>query len=278
MKTIKKLDGFIDKKGRKIPTCSWLPSKAQCQIYATHGFSEHIACYQNMAETLCEKGMAVHMMDLPGHGMAEGVRGHIDSHHEFLDNLEQFILENPHHYKSKPLYLLGHSLGGLISALYCLSRENNVKGLILSAPLMGFSKLDVAKVLPLAKHLAKKQRNIPFPKPIGVESLSRNPDQWNVYYSDPFRGRMISPGLYLEMTRMIERLKIERSAFNLPLLMFISSKDTVVYPQAAQQFFKSVVSEDKSMIVFTEAMHELFQEKESSQMIEIIESWIMERL
>lgn len=89
---------------------------------------------------------------------------------------------------------------------------------------------------------------------------------------------MISPGLYLELIRMIERLKVEQSAFNLPLLMFIASKDSVVYPQAAQQFFKSVASEDKSLIVFAEAMHELFQEKESHQMISIINSWILERL
>ncbi len=278
MKSTKKQDTIIDKKGRKIPICSWIPAKTFCQVVIVHGFSEHMAYYQSMGSVLSEQGIAVHMMDLPGHGMSGGRRGHIDSFQDYLDNLDQLLHGNPFFLKSKVTFLLGHSLGGLISIHYCLGRAHRLKGLILSSPLIGFSFIDTIKILPLAKYLAKNHRNQPFPKPVGVKSLSRNPDQWELYYSDPCRGRLISPNLYLEVNAMIRRLQHESSSFSLPLLMFVSSRDTVVSPETAQRFFSRVSSEDRSLVVFTEAMHELFQEQESGQILDIITSWITQRI
>ncbi|MBU2513257.1 lysophospholipase [bacterium] len=278
MKSTKKQDTIIDRKGRKVPICSWIPVRTLCQIVVVHGFSEHMVYYQTMAKVLSEQGIAIHMMDLPGHGMAGGRRGHIDAFEEYLDNLDQLFSGNPFFLKSKFTFLLGHSLGGLVAAHYCLSRVHVLKGLILSSPLIGFSFFDTIKVLPLARYLARNHRNEPLPKPAGVKSLSRNPDQWEVYYSDPCRGRLISPNLYLEVNAMSRKLQQAASAVTLPLLMFVASKDSVVSPEAAQSFFSRVNSDDKSLVIFTEAMHELFQEQESGQILEIIQSWIRQRI
>ncbi len=243
-----------------------------------HGFSEHMWYYQPMAKNLSEKGIAVHMMDLPGHGMAEGIRGHIDKFDEYLDNINLLMIENPHFLKTKPVFLLGHSLGGLIAAQYCLQRKHKFSGLMLTSPLTGLSPLSSLPLFALMRFLAKKHRNEPFPKTNGVKSLSRNPEQWLVYRSDPCRGRMVSPNLYLIMVSMAKKLQLFAPSLKLPLLMFISEKDRVVSPTAGQRFFENVGSRDKSLVVFAEAMHELFQEVESEQVLESIFTWIKDRV
>lgn len=278
MKSSKKEEILIDKRKRRIPVCSWLPAKSESQLVIVHGFSEHMWYYQTVAKQLSETGMAVHMMDLPGHGMAEGIRGHIDRFGEYLDNLEMLTSENPHYLKTKPTFLLGHSLGGLIAAHYCLRRKHSFKGLILTSPLAGLHKPGSLPVYLLARLMAKNHRNEPYPKPIGVRALSRNPEQWPIYYSDPCRGRLITPNLFLLMNTMSKRLQDYAPHLHIPLLMFITDKDRVVSPDAGRKFFRKVGSEDKSLVVFSDAMHELFQEEECAQILDIMQGWIGERI
>lgn len=273
----KKQETIKDKKGRAISICSWLPPKTICQLVLVHGFSEHIEYYQQMAKTLCDQGFAIHMMDLPGHGMSGGIRGHIGRFSEYTENVELLLTANPFYLKTKPTFLLGHSLGGLISCHYCLEKVHPFKGLILSSPLTGFSAGSFPTYL-LFRMLAKNHGNEPFPKPAGVKSLSRNPKKWRLYQSDPCRGRLITPNLYLTLFDSTKKLQMEAAGLTLPLLMFISAKDSVVCPEASQAFYRSVNSKDKSLIVFAEAMHELFQERESAQVIGKMKSWMMDRI
>ncbi len=278
MKSTRKDKVLIDKQNRRIPICSWLPGKTSCQVVLVHGFSEHMWYYHEMARTLSESGIAVHMMDLPGHGMAEGIRGHIDRFGEYLDNVDLLWKDNPNYLKTKPAIILGHSLGGLISAQYVLRRTHNFQGMMLTSPLTGFDVIGSLPVNLAVRLLAKNHRNDPIPKPTGVKALSRNPDQWPVYLSDPCRGRMITPNLYLLMLSMTEKLQEHASSIKLPLLMFISEKDKVVDPHAGQRFFRNLGSSDKTLVVFSEAMHELFQEAECGQILETMQKWINDRV
>ncbi len=277
MKTVEKQEKLVDGKGRQIPITSWIPSKSVSQLIIIHGFCEHTGCYRHVAENLANRGVAVHTMDLPGHGNADGIRGHIDHFEEYLDNVSLLVNENPFLLKTKSVFLLGHSLGGLISLLFCIRRNNRFKGLVLTSPLTGFPPMGSLITGALARFLTRNHRDEPFPKPNGPGSLSRIPGQWKIYNSDPLRGRLITPNLYLQMEAMIKQLTSSAASLSIPYLMFISSKDSVVSPQAAQRLFSQSGSTDKSLIVFTEAMHELLQEPECDQILDKLHDWMAER-
>lgn len=274
----RKQDILIDKKNRKIRFSSFIPQKTKMQLVVVHGFAEHMRYYYEMAEELSQKGVAVHLMDLPGHGLSDGRRGHIDDFQDYLDNVHLFFHSYPHFLKTKPAFLLGHSLGGLIATQYCLQQKPKIEGLVLCSPLTGFCSLMSVVTTILAKIIARKNPAYLIPKPSGVASLSRNPQKWPQYYNDPYRLRTISPHLYLSMGQQADMLQNLASELSVPLLLFYTAKDQVVSAADISRFFAKVGSRDKTAVVFTEAMHELFQEVEQKEVLEKMWVWMNERL
>lgn len=273
-----KEDLLIDNKNRKIRFASYIPQKTRMQLVIVHGFAEHMRCYSSVARWFSKNGVAVHMMDLPGHGLSGGPRGHIDDFREYLDDVHLFFHSYPQFMKTKPTYLLGHSLGGLIASQYCLRHKPKIKGLILTSPLTGFCSLMSTVTKIATKIIARRDPAYLIPKPSGVTSLSRDPLKWQWYRSDPYRLRTISPNLYLSMNEQARLLQEKAYDLSIPLLLFYTAKDQVVSASAINRFFNQVGSEDKTAVVFTEAMHELFQEVEHGQVQEKMHLWMTERL
>jgi len=276
---VTKKEGFLlDRKYRKIAFQSWLPETASLQLVMLHGFAEHLRKYEIMAQKLAAAGVAVHLMDLPGHGLSAGNRGHIDDFREYLENLDWFLKANPHHLAEPATFLFGHSMGGLIASLFCIEQNPKLNGLILSSPLTGF---DFLKSLPsklLAHYLYRKNPDQLFPKPFGFETLCRDPDKWRQYTEDPLRVHTISPNLYLSMFEYCTLLQEKAVGLTLPLLVFNTTQDQVVSTKAILNFFKKAASTDKTMVVFTRAMHELAQEQEETQMTANLLAWMQSRI
>ncbi len=116
-----------------------------------------------------------------------------------------------------------------------------------------------------------------LPKPNGVKTLSRNPENWKKYNSDPFRLRTISPQLYLLMNSWSVKLQDQASDINLPLLVFYSAIDKVVSPHSIIKLFSDASSRDKTIITLTNAEHEILQEEEGRLIIDKMISWMQQR-
>ncbi len=263
---------LIDKKYRKIPFCSWVPDSPQSQIVIVHGFSEHYRYYHKFSEQCAQKGIIVHAMDLPGHGKAEGVRGHIDDFQEYIDNVDFLFKSNPD-FKNIPSYLLGHSLGGLIASYYCLQYKPEINGMILISPLFGFP-ISNLPIIFLAKLLSKKYSEDLFPKPFMISSLSRNKNSHLLYRNDPLRLHCISPKLLLSMYEYCRQVRYEGIGIQIPILTFITQKDKIISIPAVNDFMNKCKAKDKTLIIFTNAMHEIIQEEECTQVIDKVNSWI----
>lgn len=267
---------FKDQKGRKIYYRSYIPEKIMLQVVLIHGFAEHMGYYHALAQMLSEKGVLVHLLDLPGHGRSEGIRGHIEDFDEFSDTVYQFVLVNPNYQKAQPTFLIGHSMGALVSLRYCMRFSPNLKGLVLLSPLLGLP----ATMLPIRyilKQVRKYADEVQLPKPIQIKQLSRTPSAWKRYKSDPYRVHVISPELLENFYRYMERVHKNSNGFSYPLLCFYSQNDKVVSPAAIEKFFKTYSFPDKTMVAYVEAMHELIQEKECSEVTNKIFSWIHQR-
>jgi alpha-beta hydrolase superfamily lysophospholipase len=102
-----------------------------------HGLAEHCGRYEHVGAQFAAAGIDVHSFDLRGFGASGGPRASIDRWSQFHDDLEERLVGVRSIAPSRPLVLLGHSLGGLIALGYMLDGRARPDLLVLSAPAIG---------------------------------------------------------------------------------------------------------------------------------------------
>ena len=106
-------------------------------ILINHGFAEHMLRYDNAAKTFMEAGYTVYRYDLRGHGRSKSQLGYVDTFDDFILDADEMVDLIIRENKDCPIFMLGHSMGGLISALYGIRYKNKLKGQIFSGAALG---------------------------------------------------------------------------------------------------------------------------------------------
>ena len=72
-------------------------------------------------------------LDIQGHGKSEGKRGHVRHFSTFAEQVEHLRTTTKELYDNKPLFLLGHSMGGLIALDYLMKESNEIIAIIVAS-------------------------------------------------------------------------------------------------------------------------------------------------
>ncbi|WP_083341937.1 alpha/beta hydrolase [Mycobacterium talmoniae] len=118
----------------------WDPDNPpRASIVFLHGGAEYGRRYPRLITALVSCGWAVVAPDLRGHGRSGGRRGGLKRFSDYLDDLALILDLARRRGGGVPLFLVGYSLGGLISASYSLTRvaDGELAGLVLIAPALG---------------------------------------------------------------------------------------------------------------------------------------------
>ncbi|HEX2299048.1 MAG TPA: alpha/beta fold hydrolase, partial [Pseudonocardiaceae bacterium] len=98
---------------------AWLPDgEVRGVVVLVHGFGEHSARYGHVGTRLAEAGFAVYASDHRGHGRTEGRRANIQRMALIVDDLGGFVWFAADRHPGLPVFMIGHSLGGLIALQY----------------------------------------------------------------------------------------------------------------------------------------------------------------
>ncbi len=258
----------------KLVKHSWTLENARATLLIVHGYSEHAGRYAQFAEDLNKEGIQVYSYDQRGYGLSEGLRAYVDRFEEYVNDLDEVIQSIP----QQELYLMGHSMGGLVASQYCISRQNRrVRGLISASALLALDP----KLSPILKRLAPIIGAI-FPK-LATEKLdktylTRNDEARQAYMSDPliyFGGTRARVGA--EFLSSIKWVNERFDQIKLPLLALHGSADRLTMPNGTEKLYKEAASEDKTLYFFEGLYHELIHEPERDEVIEMIAKWIIER-
>ncbi|WP_029214868.1 alpha/beta hydrolase [Kallotenue papyrolyticum] len=254
----------------------WQPlMPARAGIALVHGYGEHVGRYQHVITALVKHGYLVYAHDQRGHGRSAGLRAYVDRFDEYVDDLEQLVgrirAAQPH----LPLFVAGHSMGGLIATLYALRAQAELAGLALSAPALIIG----ADVPPLLKRLSTALARIVPRLPIvpatrSPESvLSRDPEVQRRFDSDPlcYHGR-VRPRMGYEFMQAGLRAQQRLHELRLPLLVMYGACDTFV--SGAELLYERAQSPDKTLKVWPECRHEIFNEPERNAVIAYLLSWL----
>ena len=173
---------------------SWLPAAPTRAMVLVHGYAEHAGRYDEMASHFARQGYAVYAYDQAGHGRTRGTRGHVDRFSRLLDELARFVEQVADEQPGLPLALVGHSMGGLVTAATAALRRPAVDRVVLSAPAVdlgggGKRALQAALARAISPILPR------FGQAVGLDprGLSRDPEVVRRYVEDPYvRDRMSS--------------------------------------------------------------------------------------
>jgi acylglycerol lipase len=257
----------------------WLPEdEPKAVLLIAHGLAEHSGRYMNLVNHFVPDGYAVYAIDHFGHGKSEGKRVFVERFQDFTKTLKIYFDAIREWQPEKPIFLIGHSMGGLIGAAYLLEHQNELAGAVLSGP-----ALKISDQISKAVILAGKIFSVPMPKAgisqLNFEGISRDPAVVDAYINDPlvYTGK-ITARLAAELIKAIGHVAEHGTKISLPIMMAQGSEDIIVDPGGAQFLYDLVGSEDKTVNLYGGLYHEIFNEPEHKQVLNDVNQWLEKHL
>ncbi len=272
-------NNFVTKDGLKLFYRYWKPSdESKSLIIGVHGYAEHSGRYKHVGEFFASNGFAFYMHDLRGHGKSDGERGHVDSFWDFISDLDQFINHVKDIEKEEKIFLLGHSMGGLISIIYAIENHSTLSGLITSGAALRTS-IKIGKIQEVLMKTISKVRPKYRPE-IAVDPnlLTHDPEVNKAYAEDPLVFKQGTVRLLTEMTKAMDWAWMNADKLNVPILMLHGSDDKIVPVEASKDFFDLIKVADKELKIFNGMYHEILNEKEKEKVLSTILKWINRHL
>lgn len=233
-----------------------------------HGYGDHAGRFVHFMRWMADRRVECHALDFRGHGRSTGRRAYVARWDEYLDDLVAFLAieelatktPSPTAEAVPPLFVLGHSHGGLIAAAAAIAGRLHCRGVILSSPY-----LDLMMPVPLAKRLAAHVGSWLFPSlairsGVADQPLSSDPAMIADTKADPMSLGIATPRWFKTATAAQANVRARAAEFTLPLLMLIPGQDTIANPAASQAFFDHCGSKDKMIRRYEEFRHEILRE------------------
>ncbi|WP_116368412.1 alpha/beta hydrolase [Parahaliea mediterranea] len=246
-------------------------------ILLVHGLGEHSGRYQGFADYFCPRGYAVVAPDHPGHGRSPGHRAYIDRFEDFFAPLDALREQIRQWYPGLPCALVGHSMGGLISARYLLEHPRDFYAAALSGAALGVDPKPSAVLLWINSLLSRL-----FPRmgllQLDATQVSRDPQVVQRYIDDPLvHSGKASARLVSELFRAMGEVQARRGEITLPLLVMHGEGDVMTAPGGSVAFHEGAGSADKTLRLYPQLYHEIFNEPERLQVLDDLETWLRER-
>lgn len=265
--------------GTPLYRVAWEVPEPRALLLLSHGMGEHAGRYATFARDLAAAGISTHALDHRGNGRSPGRRGHVRRFRELVDDLEAFRREvvAPGGGPAPPVFLLGHSLGGLVALRHLEAyAEAQWAGAILSSPALAVAVEAPRWKVAVAHALSPVLPALPFTNEIDPAVLTRDRAVADAYRHDPLVHPYVTPRLYTEMVRAMRLAVQERARIRTPLLFVVPGEDRVVRSAATEAFARSLTG-DVTLRRYEGFFHECFNEPERDRVVRDVVAWITAR-
>ena len=263
--------------GLKIFTRSWQPEgKARGVVVIVHGLNSHSGQYLWVGEQFAAKGLAAYALDLRGRGRSEGERYYVEKMEDYTDDVATLVRiaksENP----GLPVFVLGHSAGGVVSCVYTLDHQSEIDGLICESfaydlPVPGI----VLSILKGFSYIAPHAHVYSLKN----ENFSRDPLFVDSMNSDPLiKGESEPTQTARVMIDAASRLNEEFPLIKLSVLILHGTADKATNPSGSQFFYDTTGSTDKTLKLYEGHYHDLLNDIDKEVVMADITNWIDARV
>ncbi|HHH9283206.1 TPA: alpha/beta fold hydrolase [Pseudomonas aeruginosa] len=256
----------------------WEVENPSALILLQHGYGEYACRYYHSHEKLIQRlqslNYSVYAFDLRGHGGSVGARGQTDVCQAVRDHIAaRRILET----KKRPIFLIGHSLGGLVTAASAAQLAGGVAGVVLLSPaIQERTAFFGNKALTV---LARLLSLFPVTPLSPLDGLSRKREVVKQYLSDPYVFIRKVRGL-LGCTALISSNTCwDRAAnWHVPTFLAHGLDDTYTSAQISSELIHLIAAEQKLIWTIPEARHELLNDLCAGDVLGRISNWMIDIL
>ncbi|HEY6098767.1 MAG TPA: lysophospholipase, partial [Anaeromyxobacter sp.] len=225
-----------------------------------------------------QAGFQVALVDLRGHGQSDGRRWHVDAFQDNLSDLDAFVARlSQDGVAGDELFVVAHSHGALVAALWGMTRGRHVSGFVLSSPYFRLALRPPALKVLAAKLVGRVIPWLPVDAGLDLTTLTSDEELQRWTERDPLYGRKTTPRWFEESLRaQIEALR-RAGEFQAPLLVLAGGADRLADAAAARAFVDAAGSKDKRIVVYDGFRHEIFNEVRRAEPIGEAIAWLSAR-
>ena len=243
-------------------------------VVLVHGLHEHGGRYRHVAQRLAQAGYASYAVDHPGHGRSPGTRGNITSMAAAVDGVAALVRLAGERHPDVPLFVYGHSLGGLIALQYLTGDpDGRVRGAVVSAPALDTSAATGAQRV-LAPVLSRLLPDLGV-LALDAETISRDPAVVAAYRSDPLNHTgKVRARTGAEMMLATAAMPTRLRALTMPVFVLHGGDDRLMPPAASEMVPAHAASADLTRRVYPGLYHEPHNEPEKDQVLDDVVAWL----
>jgi alpha-beta hydrolase superfamily lysophospholipase len=263
--------------GLKVFLRSWRPeTKPRAVVVICHGVNSHGGQYVWVAEQFVKVGYAAYALDLRGRGKSEGERFYVEDVKEYVGDVAGTVKIATSRDPGVPVFLLGHSAGGVVSSTYVLENQGGLAGFICESfafqvPAPGFALAAIKGVSHIAPRLPVLE--------LKNEDFSRDPRAVAALNSDPLIAHEVQPAITVAaLVRADERLREEFPLITLPVLIMHGTDDKATVCHGSEFFYETVGSKDRTLKLYDGHYHDLLNDVGKEEVMADITGWIDKRL
>jgi alpha-beta hydrolase superfamily lysophospholipase len=267
-------------------------SNARGRVIVLHGFAEHLRRYDKVVTELMDAGFACHLFDLRGHGHSGGRRGHVSRFSDYLDDLDLFVHETTGRVSSTsdkndprakqgrevPLFVLAHSLGGLVALNYVLHRPRAFDALAVSSPFLA----PAFKLPPLAKEVgaiaAYVMPTFSLKSVVQPDWLTHDASIATAYKQDPLVFSTLTTGWWHAVRDAQEEVLERAREIRTPAFFLLGDADRLADWRHSRAVFERLGSINKRLEVYPGFFHEVLNELGRERVIKDLISWFTSNL
>lgn len=267
---------FINNSGQSIFYRNWKTHHPNGIVLIVHGLNSHSGYYQNFAQQLTENNFEVYAADLRGRGHSDGERYYIADYRDIIADINQLSIIVKTEYPTLPIFLFGHSAGGVFASVYAIRYQYKLQGLISESFAFQIPAPDFA--LAFIKWMS---RIIPHAQLVKLknEDFSRDKFMVGTMNKDPLLANEKQPAKTMQQLLLAaEYLKKEMAEIKLPLLVLHGTSDKATKPGGSKYFVEHASSVDKQLKLYEGHFHDLLNDHDNAIVVSDIISWLNQRV
>ena len=266
-------EDFAGQGGLRIHFREWLPEgAARAVLVICHGVNSHGGQHAWTAERFAAEGFAVYAVDLRGRGKSEGERFYVEDIADYVADVRGVIAIARERNAGLPLYLLGHSAGGVVSCTLALDHQDEIDGLVCESfafqvPAPGF----VLGAIKGLSHVAPRLGVLT----LKMKDFTRDPVALAALEADPLVKDESQPAMTVAaLVRADERLHESFEEITLPVLILHGTEDRATMPEGSRFFHATPGSRDKTLELYEGHYHDLLNDVGKEAVFADIRAWL----